>query len=159
MCLPISLDTLRIEPYNLKVSLGQEASPVQGRRGRGALSPRSPGCTDRELTVNDTTRSDGERNVSEIDPVKEQARCRDWLAEHGHDGIDGRLARLGASDWLMEEILSAHQSTVKPISEWGPACATGFVRDSRFGSGQVIAGTNRNKSRANRRLVDWQGAK
>jgi hypothetical protein len=28
-----------------------------------------------------------------------------------------------------------------------------------FGPGQVIAGTNRNKSRANRRLVDWQGAK
>ena len=43
--------------------------------------------------------------------------------------------------------------------QWGIGCATGFVRDSRFGSGQVIPGTNRTKSRANRRLVDWGGAK
>lgn len=34
-----------------------------------------------------------------------------------------------------------------PISQWGGACARGFVRDSRFGDGQVIKGTNRNTSR------------
>lgn len=27
---------------------------------------------------------------------------------------------------------------IRPISEWGSACARGFVSDSRFGSGQVI---------------------
>jgi hypothetical protein len=42
--------------------------------------------------------------------IEEQARCRDWLAENGHNvgvnGIDSRLARMGAGDWLAEEILS-----------------------------------------------------
>jgi hypothetical protein len=80
----------------------------------------------RELTVNDTTRSD---DVSI------------------HAAVNG------------DDNTAKHITSVKPISEWGPACATGFVRDSRFGSGQVIKGTNRVRSRANRRLVDWQGAK
>ena len=36
---------------------------------------------------------------------------------------------------------------IAPTHEWGPACQRGWVRDERFGSGQVIAGTNRNKTR------------
>lgn len=36
---------------------------------------------------------------------------------------------------------------IRPISEWGSHCALGFVRESRFGSGQVIAGTNRDTTR------------
>lgn len=35
----------------------------------------------------------------------------------------------------------------RPIAEWGNSAAVGFVRDSRFGSGQVIKGTNRATSR------------
>lgn len=48
----------------------------------------------------------------------EQRRCRDWLAQHGHDagvnGEDSRGARLGCSDWLMEELLTneSERSTV-----------------------------------------------
>ena len=34
-----------------------------------------------------------------------------------------------------------------PISRWGSECGRGWVRDERFGSGQVIKGTNRNKTR------------
>jgi hypothetical protein len=34
-----------------------------------------------------------------------------------------------------------------PIYEWGASCGRGWVRDDRFGSGQVIKGTNRNKTR------------
>lgn len=48
---------------------------------------------------------------------------------------------------------------VKPIAQWGPECSRGFVRDARFGPGQVIKGTNRNKSRANRKAIDWSNAK
>ena len=44
-------------------------------------------------------------------------------------------------------------------SLWGTDCTRGFVRDSRFGGGQVIKGTDRNKSRSNRRMVDWSNAK
>ncbi len=51
------------------------------------------------------------------------------------------------------------ETGIAPISRWGPECSRGFVRNAMFGSGRVIKGTNRNKSRANRRLVDWQGAK
>lgn len=36
---------------------------------------------------------------------QEQAIARDWLYEFGHDHQYSLLARLGASDWLMEEIL------------------------------------------------------
>ena len=79
----------------------------------------------RELTVNDTTRSD--------------------VSIHAAVNGDNNTAK--------------HITSVKPISEWGPECSRGFVRNAMFGSGQVIKGTNRNKSRANRRLVDWQGAK
>ena len=38
-------------------------------------------------------------------PQQEQARCRDWLAENSHNHPDARMARMGASDWLMEEVL------------------------------------------------------
>ena len=48
---------------------------------------------------------------------------------------------------------------VKPISDWGPECARGFVRDARFGPGQVIPGTSRAKTRKNIRLNTWEGAK
>ena len=42
---------------------------------------------------------------------------------------------------------------ILPISEWGPECGRGFVRDERFGKGAlVIKGTNRNKSRAYRKI-------
>jgi hypothetical protein len=37
--------------------------------------------------------------------IAEQAWCRDWLAKNGHDHKDARLARMGASDWMAEEIL------------------------------------------------------
>lgn len=118
---------------------------MQGRRGRGALSPRSPGCTDRELTVNETTRSDGERNTSEIERLK-CPTCGGLCLPEVYD-IHTRKCAAGIPF-----------SGTEPY-QWGATCSSGFVRDSRFGSGQVIAGTNRNKSRANRRLVDWQGAK
>ena len=50
-------------------------------------------------------------------------------------------------------------SAVKPIAEWGPECARGFVRDARFGPGLVIKGTSRAKSRKNIRLNNWDNAK
>ncbi len=34
-----------------------------------------------------------------------------------------------------------------PICQWGNDCGRGWVRDERFGSGQVIKGTNRDKTR------------
>ncbi len=46
------------------------------------------------------------------------------------------------------------QTQIKPISEWGKECARGFVRDARFGPGQVIKGTNRNKTRKNMTFVE-----
>ncbi len=36
---------------------------------------------------------------------------------------------------------------IRPLHEWGADCGRGWVRDARFGSGQVIKGTNRNKTR------------
>jgi hypothetical protein len=100
--------------------------------------------------VNDTTRSDDERNVSEINVAVVDERSK----SPGAGSISGYTVDLHAGSNPVHCLTS-----VKPISEWGPSCATGFVRNAMFGPGQVIAGTNRNKSRANRRLVDWQGAK
>jgi len=51
------------------------------------------------------------------------------------------------------------ETGIRPIAQWGPECSRGFVRDARFGPGRVIKGTNRNKSRQNRKLVDWEHAK
>lgn len=45
-----------------------------------------------------------------------------------------------------------------PIHEWGFASARGFVRDSRFGPGQVIKGTNRANTRKWRRVCGAPGA-
>lgn len=95
--------------------------------------------------MNDTTRSDDERNTSEI----ERPKC---------------LTRGGL---CLPEVYAIHVEKCAvgiPFNgtepyQWGGSCQTGFVRDSRFGGGQVIKGNNRNKSRANRRLVDWEGAK
>ena len=42
---------------------------------------------------------------------------------------------------------------------WGSECSKGWVRDSRFGSGRVIKGTSRAKSRKNRVLNDWSNAR
>jgi hypothetical protein len=36
---------------------------------------------------------------------------------------------------------------IRPLHEWGNECGRGFVREQRFGSGQVIAGANRDKTR------------
>lgn len=38
-------------------------------------------------------------------------------------------------------------------SSWGNTCSRGFVRDARFGSGQVIPGTNRAMQRKQRRVL------
>lgn len=95
--------------------------------------------------MNDTTRSNPERNTNEIDRFKCPTcggLCRPEIYEI-------HIAKCAAGIPF---------SGTEPY-QWGHTCATGFVRDSRFGSGQVIPGTNRNKSRANRRLVDWGGAK
>lgn len=46
------------------------------------------------------------------------------------------------------------ETGIRRIKDWGPECARGFVRDSRFGSGQVIKGTNRQKTRANRKAAE-----
>jgi hypothetical protein len=44
------------------------------------------------------------------------------------------------------------ETGIYPISEWGYACARGFVSDSRFGEGQpVIKRTNRETTRRWRR--------
>jgi hypothetical protein len=39
------------------------------------------------------------------------------------------------------------RTRIWPIDEWGSECSRGFVRDSRFGSGVVIKGTNRKTTR------------
>jgi hypothetical protein len=39
------------------------------------------------------------------------------------------------------------ETKIRPIGEWGSACARGFVSDARFGSGQVIKRTNRDLTR------------
>ncbi len=44
------------------------------------------------------------------------------------------------------------ETGILPMEEWGSACQRGFVRDARFGSDQVIKGTNRNTSRKWRKL-------
>jgi hypothetical protein len=38
------------------------------------------------------------------------------------------------------------------VSTWGPDCARGWVRDSRFGPGQMIPGTNRASQRKKQRV-------
>jgi hypothetical protein len=48
---------------------------------------------------------------------------------------------------------------IKPIAQWGPECSRGFVRDARFGPGQVIKGTSRAKSRKNIKLNNWDNAR
>jgi hypothetical protein len=98
-----------------------------------------------ETFVNDTTRSDDNRNTNEINRLK-CPTCGGLCLPEVYD-IHTRKCAAGIPF-----------SGTEPY-QWGHTCATGFVRDSRFGSGQVIPGTNRNKSRANRRLVNWGGAK
>ncbi len=94
MCLPISLDTLRIEPYNLKVSLGQEASPVQGRRGRGVSSPRSPAAqkrVDRERY--DTLRRRLKlREVKAMTTPQSISTHRQWWIGRGRSDLCRRCA-------------------------------------------------------------------
>jgi hypothetical protein len=51
------------------------------------------------------------------------------------------------------------ETGIKPIANWGIECGRGFVRDARFGPGQVIKGTNRSKTRKNRKAIDWSSAK
>jgi hypothetical protein len=51
------------------------------------------------------------------------------------------------------------ETHIKPIREWGPECSRGFVRDARFGPGQVIKGTNRAKSRKNKAVSNWDNVK
>ena len=51
------------------------------------------------------------------------------------------------------------ETHIKPITQWGPECSRGFVRDSRFGPGQVIKGTSRAKSRKNRAVSNWDSVK
>ena len=51
------------------------------------------------------------------------------------------------------------ETGIRPISQWGPECSRGFVRDARFGPGQVIKGTNRSKSRKNRPMVNWDNGR
>jgi len=46
------------------------------------------------------------------------------------------------------------QTGIKPIADWGKECARGWIRDSRFGTGQVIKGTNRKASRKNRAAIE-----
>ena len=48
------------------------------------------------------------------------------------------------------------ETGIWPICEWGYECMRGFVSNSRFGAGQVIERTNRNKTRAWRKLQDEQ---
>ena len=48
---------------------------------------------------------------------------------------------------------------VRDVSQWGQACATGWVRDARFGSGMVIKGTSRAKTRKNMALNTWENAR
>jgi len=44
------------------------------------------------------------------------------------------------------------ETGIWPIREWGLSSGRGFVRDARFGSGQVIKGTRREVTRKWRRL-------
>jgi hypothetical protein len=46
------------------------------------------------------------------------------------------------------------ETGILPMCEWGSECTRGFVRDERFGSGQVIKGTNRAVSRKWRGVQD-----
>lgn len=46
-----------------------------------------------------------------------------------------------------------------PIHEWGNAATRGFVRDPRFGGGQVIKGTNRATTKKWRRVCGAPGGK
>lgn len=41
-----------------------------------------------------------------MSPLQEQAIARDWLAVNGHNHKESRMARMGAADWVMEEVLS-----------------------------------------------------
>lgn len=45
------------------------------------------------------------------------------------------------------------------VGMWGTECTRGFVRDDRFGSGRVIKGTNRSKTKSNRHAVDYGSAR
>ena len=47
------------------------------------------------------------------------------------------------------------ETGIKPIAEWGPECARGFVSDARFSRGKdrVIKRTNRSKTRRWQRVM------
>ena len=45
--------------------------------------------------------------------IDEQRRTAEWLAVNGHDAPESALARLGASDWMMEEVLLLEQESDK----------------------------------------------
>jgi hypothetical protein len=78
----------------------------------------------------------------------------EWRAFKGL-GTERRLM----ADKEPKRSLKDPETGILPISEWGPACATGWVRDARFGSGQVIKGTSRAKSRKNMALNTWENAR
>ena len=63
-------------------------------------------------------------------PQQEQARCRDWLAENSHDHPEARMARMGASDWLMEEVLAEpdYRAFLQEKKFYAPSC--GFTPQS-----------------------------
>lgn len=84
---------------------------------------------------------------------------REWAA--------AQPIRIAASEAQLPQDQSGAAQTISTVTEraltplavnlWGHECARGFVRDARFGSGQVIKGTNRAKSRKNRALSNWDG--
>ena len=75
-------------------------------------------------------------------------------AETGRHAI---AARSMASD--TPEIAVEAKMAICDVSHWGKACATGWVRNARFGGGQVIKGTSRAKSRKNMALNTWENAR
>ena len=86
--------------------------------------------------------------VDLVRAAREQRNRMNWERE-GQDGT--------AHETMRQDL--DPNTGIKPIRDWGPECGRGFVRDSRFGGGQVISGTNRQKTRQNRRLVDWRSAR
>lgn len=77
--------------------------------------------------------------------IAEQRRCREWLREHGHDHAEARGVRLGASDWLMEEVLMLRDIAtrdVEVVCSWeppeGPIRTKLFTISKICGSGVTI---------------------
>ncbi len=87
---------------------------------------------------------DGERRISWYQWKAEMLNR--LFREYGRTGEAGKITAATVLHGERQPPANPEPG-ISPIGEWGNDCARGWVRDERFGPGQVIKGTNRNSTR------------